>query len=70
MFVLKKGNRILYIVLSILVLSACSKSEGVEVKKYYLGFDRGSIIEVMLDDGTRCITWQNSFKGGITCDWD
>ena len=29
----------------------------------------GTIVEVQLDDGTRCAVWDGFKAGGISCDW-
>lgn len=30
----------------------------------------GRMEEVILKDGTRCITWKDGYAGGLSCDWD
>ncbi len=54
-----------------LLCAGCSRMEARSPEMLELSRQtiQAHVHEIKLEDGTRCVVFQDSYKGGITCDW-
>lgn len=53
----------------ILTATGCNLSRSAPTTPTVDNVNGGNIVEVNLQDGTRCAVWDGFKAGGISCDW-